>query len=107
MGFYSSVVRPAAFCLEAENAHNAALQLGASMAWATPALGPLLAVSDPRLATTVAGIRFPHPIGLAAGYDKSARSVAMLAALGFGSVEIGSVSIDASDGNPRPRLWRL
>ena len=46
-------------------------------------------------------------IGLAAGYDKSGESVATLAALGFGSVEIGSISIDPSDGNPKPRLWRL
>ena len=50
---------------------------------------------------------FPHPIGLAAGYDKSGELIATLAALGFGSVEIGSVSIDPSDGNPKPRLWRL
>jgi dihydroorotate dehydrogenase len=77
------------------------------MAWAAPSLTPLLAVPEPSLAMTVAGLRFPHPIGLAAGYDKSGESVATLAALGFGSVEIGSVSIDPSGGNPRPRLWRL
>jgi dihydroorotate dehydrogenase (fumarate)/dihydroorotate dehydrogenase len=52
-------------------------------------------------------LRFPNPIGLAAGYDKSGQSVATLAALGFGSVEVGSVSIDPSGGNPKPRLWRL
>ena len=107
MGLYTSIVRPLAFRLEAEHAHHLAIKLGGSVAWAAPALRPLLAVSDPRLETTVAGIRFPHPIGLAAGYDKSGLSIAMLAALGFGSVEIGSVTIDASDGNPKPRLWRL
>ena len=107
MGLYTSCVRPLAFRLEAEHAHHLALKLGAGMAWAAPALAPLLAVPDPRLVTTVAGLRFPNPVGLAAGYDKSGESVAMLAALGFGSVEVGSVSIDPSDGNPRPRLWRL
>src|SRR5215204_4148203 len=107
MGLYTSIVRPLAFRLEAERAHHLAIKLGGSVAWAAPALRPLLAVSEPRLETTVAGIRFPHPIGLAAGYDKSALSIETLAALGFGSVEIGSVTIDASDGNPKPRLWRL
>jgi dihydroorotate dehydrogenase (fumarate)/dihydroorotate dehydrogenase len=70
-------------------------------------LAPLLAISDRRLETTVAGVRVPESIGLAAGYDKSAESVTTLAALGFGSVEVGSVSIDPSAGNPKPRLWRL
>ncbi len=107
MGFYSTVVRPFAFRLEAERAHHLAIKLGGSMAWAAGAMQLLLSVSDPRLATTVAGIRFPHPVGLAAGYDKSGLSVETLAALGFGSVEIGSVTIDPSDGNPKPRLWRL
>jgi hypothetical protein len=77
MGLYSSVVRPLAFRLEAERAHHLAIKLGASMAWAAPSLTPLLAVSEPSLGTTVAGLRFPHPIGLAAGYDKSGESEAM------------------------------
>ena len=107
MGIYSTLVRPLAFRLEAERAHHLAIRLGAGTSWAAGSLSPLLAVSGPRLATTVAGLRFPNPIGLATGYDKSGDSFAMLAALGFGSVEIGSVSIDPSAGNPKPRLWRL
>jgi len=107
MGFYSTVVRPLAFRLNAEHAHHLAIMLGAATAWSAGAVRPLLAVDDRRLHTTVAGLRFPNPIGLAAGYDKSAQSPAMLAALGFGSVEVGSVSIDPSRGNPKPRLWRL
>jgi dihydroorotate dehydrogenase (fumarate)/dihydroorotate dehydrogenase len=63
--------------------------------------------SDPRLLTDVSGIRFPNPVGLAAGYDKSGKAIAMMAAIGFGFVEIGSVSAFPSAGNPRPRLWRL
>ncbi len=107
MGLYTSVVRPLAFRLEAERAHHLAIKLGGSVAWAAPALRPLLDASDARLETRIADLTFPNPIGLAAGYDKSGQSVATLAALGFGSVEVGSVSIDPSNGNPKPRLWRL
>lgn len=55
----------------------------------------------------VFGLRFPHPIGLAAGFDKNARAVPALAALGFGFVEIGTITQHAQPGNPRPRLFRL
>lgn len=67
----------------------------------------LNAIEDPRLATVVARLQFPTPLGLAAGFDKSGTAVEMLAALGFGFVEIGSVSLDPSSGNARPRLFRL
>jgi dihydroorotate dehydrogenase len=107
MGVYSAIVRPLAFRLEAERAHDWALRLGGGLAWAAPAIRPLLAVDDPRLRTEVAGLKFPNPIGLAAGFDKSGQAIEFLAALGFGSIEVGSVSIDPSDGNPKPRLWRL
>ena len=62
---------------------------------------------DPRLRTTLAGIPLANPLGLAAGFDKNGRAVAMLGAMGFGHVEIGSVSAWPSDGNPRPRLFRI
>ena len=52
-------------------------------------------------------MRFRTPLGLAAGFDKSARAVPLLSALGFGHVEVGSISADPSAGNPRPRLFRL
>lgn len=56
---------------------------------------------------TVMGIEFPHAFGLAAGFDKNARAVPGLLALGFGHVEIGTVTARAQPGNPRPRLFRL
>src|SRR5690606_38141747 len=59
------------------------------------------------LSSQVAGLHFPNPVGLAAGWDKSGHGLGMLGHLGFGSVEIGSVSARASNGNPRPRLFRL
>ena len=107
MSIYTSLLRPLAFRLEAEHAHHLAIKLGSKMNWTARWLRPLLAVSDKRLEVDVAGLKFPHPIGLAAGYDKSGHSVPALASLGFGSIEIGSISIDPSAGNPKPRLWRL
>ena len=59
------------------------------------------------LETDVCGIKFPNPVGLAAGYDKDGLGVQGLYALGFGHIEIGSVSYDFSPGNPKPRLFRL
>jgi dihydroorotate dehydrogenase len=107
MSFYSSVIRPLAFRLDAERAHHLAIGVGARIrAFARP-LHWLNAINDPRLDTVVAGLRFPTPLGLAAGFDKSGTAIEMLAALGFGFVEIGSVSIDPSCGNARPRLFRL
>ena len=110
MAIYEKVVRPLLFRCDAEWIHDRAI----GFCRLAGSIGPLRALtarcykfSDERLASEVAGIRFPNPIGLAAGYDKSGKAVAMMSALGFGFVEIGSVSADPSDGNPRPRLWRL
>jgi dihydroorotate dehydrogenase len=83
----------------------AELASGSRLLCRTVAAGRLDA--DPRLAVEVAGIRFRTPLGLAAGFDKSARAVPLLSVLGFGHVEVGSVSADPSAGNPRPRLFRL
>jgi dihydroorotate dehydrogenase len=59
------------------------------------------------LETELAGLHFRSPLGLAAGFDKSGRAVPFWAALGFGHVEIGSISAEVSYGNPKPRLWRM
>jgi dihydroorotate dehydrogenase len=65
------------------------------------------AIQDPRLRTEVAGLVFPNPVGLAAGFDKNAVLINELAACGFGFVEIGTVTPLPQDGNPKPRLFRL
>ncbi len=59
------------------------------------------------LERTVFGVRFPNPLGVAAGFDKNGRAVAALAALGFGHIEVGTVTPKPQDGNPKPRLFRL
>lgn len=87
--------------LDAETAHRLAIE--------ALKLAPLPAppADDPVLATTVAGLRLPNPVGLAAGFDKNGEVLRGLARLGFGFVECGSVTPRAQPGNPRPRLFRL
>ena len=107
MAFYPSLIRPLLFRLDAESAHQASIRWGQRLAALGAPLGRLCRVDDARLASRVCGIRFANPLGLAAGYDKSGEAVDFLAGLGFGHIEIGSVSAAASLGNPRPRLFRL
>jgi dihydroorotate dehydrogenase len=99
---YERLVRPVLFRRDAEAAHETALRmLGA----AAPVLGRLR--RPPAAARTVFGIRFPNPVGLAAGMDKDGRALRAWPALGFGFVEVGTVTRYAQPGNPRPRLFRL
>ena len=110
MSVYESAVRPLLFRLDAERAHNLTLrasELGGRSELVRRAAGRAFSYRDPRLETTLAGLPLANPIGLAAGFDKNARAIGMLGALGFGHLEIGSVSADASDGNPKPRLFRI
>ncbi|MEE2056091.1 quinone-dependent dihydroorotate dehydrogenase [Rhodococcus artemisiae] len=67
----------------------------------------ILAVDDPVLDNTVFGVRFPNPVGMAAGFDKDAKGVDAWGPLGFGFAEIGTVTAQAQPGNPAPRLFRL
>jgi dihydroorotate dehydrogenase len=111
MNLYGSCLRPALFRFDPERVHHGTLslchRLGGSRL-ARRAVGAIYRHDDPRLATTVAGIDFPNPVGLAAGFDKDGLAAAFLPALGFGSIEIGSVSAVPSPGNTfRPRLFRL
>lgn len=95
------LIRPFAFALDAERAHRATI--GALKI--TPArLPPKFPVS---LRSTVAGIDFPTPVGLAAGFDKDAEVPEQMLALGFGFVEVGTVTPRPQVGNAKPRLFRL
>jgi dihydroorotate dehydrogenase (fumarate)/dihydroorotate dehydrogenase len=110
MSLYPGLVRPLLFRADPERAHDLAVRAGelaSGSRLVCRAVASRRAVADPRLAVEIVGLRFATPLGLAAGFDKSARAVPLLSALGFGHVEIGSVSADPSDGNPRPRLFRL
>ena len=96
--------------MEAERAHTlAALVLRAVDA--TPLLGRMVAwllkPADPRLEVKALGLTFPSPLGVAAGMDKDAEMFQGLGKLGFGYVEVGTVTADAQVGNPKTRVWRL
>ena len=111
MIFYRSAVRPFLFALDAEASHCATIA-ACRLAGSVPPAGAALALKfgrrDKRLQTKVAGLVFPSPVGLAAGFDKNAEALWTTARLGFGFIEVGSVSRHPSPGNPeRPRLWRL
>jgi dihydroorotate dehydrogenase len=87
--------------LDAEEAHRAAI---AALRLAPGGAKPS---DDPRLATTVFGLDFPNPLGLAAGFDKNAEAFEPSLRLGFGFVEVGTLTPRPQPGNPRPRVFRL
>jgi dihydroorotate dehydrogenase len=96
------------FQLEAEQAHNLTLWMLSVAAGIPPARALLGMLYDgPAIPVTAFGLRFRNPVGLAAGYDKDARAVRGLAALGFGHIEVGTVTPLPQPGNPKPRLFRL
>jgi len=99
MAFY----HPLLFRLDAERAHT--LTIAALGAWAKA--GTPAAPAVPSLPTTVAGVDFANPLGLAAGVDKDGRAIDGFFGLGFGSVEIGTLTPLEQPGNPKPRIFRL
>ena len=107
---YRRVIRPLAFSLDAETAHQLTLAAGKSLAHIAGVsrwLGQQPWSSPDVLRLDLCGLTFPNPIGLAAGLDLNAEMVPILTRLGFGLVEVGSVSRHPSPGNLRPRLFRL
>lgn len=105
--FYRTLVRPVLFTYDPEEIHEFTLK---ALGWAsrheliTDAIAAFL--ESPALPVTVMGLRFPNPIGLAAGMDKQAEALPAWAAFGFGFTELGAVTLHAQPGNPRPRLFR-
>ncbi len=95
------LLQPALRFVDPERAHDLAIAALARLPLPAPA------PDDPRLALTAFGLRFPNPIGIAAGFDKGARVAEPLRRLGFGFVEVGGVTLRPQPGNPRPRVFRL
>jgi dihydroorotate dehydrogenase len=100
-----SLARPFLFSLDAERAHGLGLS-ALDVAYRTGTT-PLLAARIAPLPSTVFGLTFPNPVGLAAGLDKNGEHIDALFALGFGFVEIGTITPRPQAGNPTPRLFRL
>lgn len=98
------------FLIPPERIHHltfAAMRLGGRVAPLRALLTRIFAVDDPILRSTVFGVDFPAPLGLAAGFDKNATGVDSWGPLGFGFAEVGTVTAQAQPGNPTPRLFRL
>ena len=105
---YKSLIRPLLFKFSAETAHSVTFNGLAFLSKIPGFLGFLnLLYGFKAKSVFVAGITFPNPIGLAAGFDKNAKLLTVWEALGFGYVEIGTVTPKPQDGNPLPRLFRL
>src|SRR6266513_1523589 len=104
---YHSLVRPLLFSLDAEAAHHFTIASLRSASRFDLALRALKQFAPPAKPKTLFGLTFPNPIGLAAGLDKNGVALPAWAALGFGFIEIGTVTSMAQQGNPKPRMFRL
>ncbi|KAA2258630.1 quinone-dependent dihydroorotate dehydrogenase [Solihabitans fulvus] len=111
--FYRQLIRKPLYRLhgsDAERVHETTVNLLARLSAARPLMSltqRAVSVRTPSLARTVFGVRFPNPVGLAAGMDKNGRAIPAWAAMGFGFVEVGTVTRHPQPGNPRPRLFQL
>ncbi|PRY13241.1 dihydroorotate oxidase A [Pontibacter ummariensis] len=107
---YKSLLRPLLFQLDPEQVHyltTDALRASLMLPFARNISKSMFQVQDPRLERELFGLKFPNPVGLAAGFDKDAKLVDELAELGFGFVEIGTLTPKPQSGNEKPRLFRL
>ena len=107
---YNQLLKPLLFQLPAEQAHHLTvrlLQTGLSVPGLSQWLQSMYRLRDQRLHRHLFGLDFPNPVGLAAGFDKDGRYYQSMSALGFGFIEIGTVTPRPQVGNPQPRLFRL
>ena len=107
---YKYILKPIAFLLDPEKAHHLSTRVF-SIINKTPLVNGLVQLSlrkeDSRLEKEILGLKFKNPVGLAAGFDKDGKYFESMSSLGFGFIEIGTVTPKAQDGNPKQRLFRL
>lgn len=107
---YRYFIKPILFLFDPEQIHHIVFKLIRLLSY-IPFYSTIsklfFSVNDTRLERTVFGIRFPNPVGLAAGFDKDGKLFNELSALGFGFIEIGTLTPLSQEGNPKPRLFRL
>ncbi|TNF29384.1 MAG: quinone-dependent dihydroorotate dehydrogenase [Bacteroidetes bacterium] len=107
---YRYLLRPLFFLLDAESAHHFVTGLFTfvmkipGVKWLTESM---FKVADKRLERELFGLKFPNPVGLAAGFDKQASFYKEFSSLGFGFIEVGTITPKPQDGNPKPRMFRL
>ncbi len=107
---YKPLIRPLLFRLQAEKAHHVTFRL-AKVVFSIPGVKELnkklYKANHQSLERNLFGLNFPNPVGLAAGFDKDAKMIDEFASLGFGFIEIGTLTPKPQSGNPQPRLFRL
>ena len=107
---YKVFLKPVFFLSDPEKVHDRMVSFGkmlGSVAVGRTTLSGLFSYANPVLEQDILGIHFKNPIGLAAGFDKNADLIEVLPSVGFGFMEVGSITGKACAGNPKPRLWRL
>ena len=107
---YRFLIRPVLFLFDPETIHHLTfkiLHVGSKIPGLNTILRNSFTLKDKRLERTILGLRFPNPIGLAAGFDKDAKLIDELACFGFGFIEIGTLTPKGQPGNEKPRLFRL
>jgi dihydroorotate dehydrogenase len=104
---YERFLRPIFFAMDPEKVHEMAIATLETLSRFPWLLNFIPRPEDRRLNKEVFGVHFPNPIGLAAGFDKNGRALPAWAALGFGFVEIGTITAQGQVGNPRPRIFRI
>lgn len=111
IGFlYKNIAKPIFFHIDPEKIHDAMIFLGRFLGsnFITTSITTLFfSYSNKSLEQNILGMNFKNPLGLAAGFDKNARIIKILPSVGFGYAEIGSITGESCEGNPKPRLWRL
>jgi dihydroorotate dehydrogenase len=107
---YKSLLKPLLFLKKPEDAHHFTVGL-TKFTFNLPVVGSVVdsiyGLDDPRLEREVFGLKFKNPVGLAAGFDKDAKVIDEMAMLGFGFIEIGTLTPKPQEGNPLPRMFRL
>jgi dihydroorotate dehydrogenase len=104
--WYERLVRPLLFSMDAEKAHHFAIDCLQRAPQIPGALALLRSFAPPPHPLTVFGLTFPNPVGLAAGFDKNGVAIPAWQAMGFGFIEIGTVTAQPQPGNPTPRIFR-
>lgn len=107
---YKAIIRPLLFRFDPERVHHFVgylLKTGFAIPGVAPLVKTFTTVNHPALQRNILGLDFKNPVGVAAGFDKEARLYRELGILGFGSVEVGTITPKGQSGNPKPRLFRL
>lgn len=110
MGPYKSILKPILFKQDPETVHNRFIRMGKLLGKFSITRGIVslfCKYENPRLNVKIENVFFPNPVGLSAGFDKNAEITDIIGSVGFGFIEVGSITGEPCVGNPKPRLWRL